>query len=159
MMDKLFSPQTYDMDDSDTSKCNFDIILGHSQGAILTAALLSKHNNLWKSSDGPVGYILNGVAWPNPYNDSLMSLAHKRRGTILPRILFIMGKEDTMNPIESAMQVHDAFQAAKFNISIVEHDRGHSVPTGSDENSIKALEEIVDWIVDIAKEKVAKLEK
>ena len=158
-MDKLFSPQTNDMDDSDTSKCNFDIILGHSQGAILTAALLSKHDKLWnESTDGPLGYILNGVAWPNPYNDSLMSLAHKRREMRLPRLLFIMGKEDTMNPIESAMQVHDAFQTAKFNVSIVEHDRGHSVPTGRDEDSVKALEKISDWIADIAKEKVAKLE-
>ena len=66
---------------------------------------------------------------------------------------FIMGKEDNINPIESALQVHSAYQNANFNVSIVNHDRGHSVPVGKDEDAVRALEEIVDWIVDIAKEK------
>ena len=150
---------------------NSDIIFGHSQGAILTAALLSIHDKLWKtpaissSTDRPMGYILNGVAWPNPYKDSLKSLATQQQQqqnsetnnssnvSSLPRMLFIMGKEDNINPIESAMQVHDAYQKANFNVSIVNHDRGHSVPVGKDEDSVRALNEIVDWIVDIAKEK------
>ena len=64
---------------------NSDIIFGHSQGAILTAALLSIHDKLWKtpaissSTDRPMGYILNGVAWPNPYKDSLKSLATQQQ--------------------------------------------------------------------------------
>jgi predicted esterase len=150
---------------------NSDIIFGHSQGAILTAALLSIHDKLWKtpaissSTDRPMGYILNGVAWPNPYKDSLKSLATQQQQqqnsetnnssnvSSLPRMLFIMGKEDNINPIESAMQVHDAYQKANFNVSIVNHDRGHSVPVGKDEDSVRALNEIVNWIVDIAKEK------
>jgi len=82
-----------------------DIILTHSQGAILTAALLSKHDKLWNSvlDDSPMGYILNGVAWPNPYEKALKALATKEiNHSLLPRMLFVMGKEDNINPIESA---------------------------------------------------------
>ena len=152
---------------------NSDIIFGHSQGAILISALLSIHDKLWKtpaissSTDRPMGYILNGVAWPNPYKDSLKSLVTQQQQqyqqnsetnnssnvSSLPRMLFIMGKEDNINPIESAMQVNDAYQKANFNVSIVNHDRGHSVPVGKDEDSVRALDEIVSWIVDIAQEK------
>ena len=143
---------------------NSDIIFGHSQGAILISALLSIHDKLWKTcSERPMGYILNGVAWPNPYKDSLKSLVTQQKQnsetnnssyvSSLPRMLFIMGKEDNINPIESALQVHSAYQNANFNVSIVNHDRGHSVPVGKDEDAVRALEEIVDWIVDIAKEK------
>jgi predicted esterase len=41
----------------------FDLVVGHSQGAILATALLA----LGKIPQHPRGgYILNGVAWPNP---------------------------------------------------------------------------------------------
>ena len=64
-----------------------------------------------------------------------------------------MGAEDSINPIDSAMQVHDAYRAADFDVSIVNHGGGHSVPVGRDEDSERALEEVVDWIVEIAKQK------
>ncbi len=137
----------------------FDIVLGHSQGAILMAALLSLHEKLWDVS-GPSGYILNGCAWPNPYSNSLMSITDRQRsGTSdsLPRIIFVMGKEDSVNPIDSAMQVHDAYRAAEFDVSIVNHGGGHSMPAGRDEDSERALEEVVDWVVGIARQKALQL--
>ncbi|KAL7546941.1 hypothetical protein ACHAWF_010262 [Thalassiosira exigua] len=142
------------------AECNFDIILGHSQGAILTAALLSIHNEKLTSSDAPLGYILNGVAWPNPYRDSLASLAANQSGPrdSLPRMLFVIGTKDSINPTESAMKVHDSFKAANFaNVSIVNHNGGHSVPIGRDEDSVGALEDVVEWIIDVAKEKARRL--
>jgi predicted esterase len=154
VMDKIF-PKANEIDQA----CAFDIILGHSQGAILIAALLSLHEKLWKSS-GPSGYILNGCAWPNPYSNYLVSMTERQRsGTIdsLPRIIFIMGKEDNINPIDSAMQVHDAYRAAEFDVSMVNHGGGHSVPVGKDKDSERALEEVVDWIVEIAKQKALHL--
>lgn len=149
VLEKVFSPEP------DTRR-KADIILGHSQGAILTAALLSIHKSLWEPSNSrPLGYILNGGAWPNPYQNSLMSITQQCPETkdSLPRMLFIMGKNDNINPIESAMQVHDVFQKAEFNVSIVDHAGGHSVPRGRDDDSVRALEEVADWIVDIATEK------
>ena len=149
-MDKVF-PKANEMD----TTCAFDIILGHSQGAILMTALLSLHEKLWDAS-GPSGYILNGCAWPNPYSNSLMSITDRQRSRTfdsLPRIIFVMGKEDSINPTDSARQVHDAFRAAKFDVSIVNHGGGHSVPVGGDEDSERALDEVVDWIVEIARQK------
>ncbi len=147
-MDALFS--------TDSTTSNFDIILGHSQGAILTAALLSKQERLRNS---PRGYLLNGVAWPNPFSKSLLSLLAQETSATdpLPKIAFVMGKADTINPIESAIQVYDSYLAARFDVSIVHHEGGHSVPLGTDDDSIRALNEVVDWIFGIAREKAAKL--
>jgi hypothetical protein len=39
----------------------------------------------------------------------------------------------------------------------VNHGGGHSVPVGRDEDSERALEEVVDWIVEIAKQKALQL--
>ena len=134
--------------------CNFDIIVGHSQGAILTAALLSTQIRLRDLEHGPLGYILNGVAWPNPLSNSLLSLAQEPVATdLLPKIAFVMGKADTINPIESAVRVYDSYKAAGFDVSIVHHEGGHSVPLGIDIDSIRALNEVADWIIGIAKEK------
>ena len=145
VMDTIFPTET---------TCNFDVILGHSQGAILTAALLSTQTRLRDMEHGPLGYILNGVAWPNPLSNSLLSLAQNPVATDpLPKIAFIMGKADIINPIESAVQVYDSYKAAGFDVSIVHHEGGHSVPLGIDIDSIRALNEVVDWIIGIAKEK------
>ena len=149
-MDALFS--------TDSTTSNFDIILGHSQGAILTAALISKQERLRNMELGPRGYLLNGVAWPNPFGETLLSLAQEISATEpLPKIAFVMGKADTINPIKSAQQVYDSYLAARFDVSIVHHEGGHSVPFGKDDDSIRALNEVVDWIFDIAREKAAKL--
>jgi len=43
------------------------------------------------------------------------------------------------------------YKEGNFDVSIVNHDRGHSVPR--DDDSRRALEEISDWIIDIAKKK------
>ncbi|KAL9189230.1 hypothetical protein ACHAXT_011720 [Thalassiosira profunda] len=139
----------------DDTACAFDIILGHSQGAILTAALLSIKPELQSTSNAPLGYILNGVAWPNPYQSNLTSLAQQKSDDSgkVPRLAFVMGKNDSINPIESAMQVHEAYGRAAFDVSIVHHEGGHSVPLGRDEDSVRALEELVDWIMEIARER------
>lgn len=152
VMTSVFSQS--DVDGKDI--CNYDVILGHSQGAILLAALLATENRfLEPSSAVPLGYMLNGVAWPNPFDQYLGSLAQKIDGspTELPKILFVMGGRDKINPIESATKVFDAYSTAGFDASIVNHDGGHSVPMGQDEDSQRALEDMVDWLFQIAGQK------
>lgn len=144
---------------TDTTTCNFDIILGHSQGAILTAALLSIHERLRNTENGPLGYIMNGVAWPNPYQNTLLSLTKEAAKFPLPRIAFIMGSADNINPIDSAMLVHDSYLAASFDVSIVNHEGGHSVPMGQSDDSMRVLHDVVDWILGIAEEKAEKLKE
>lgn len=152
VMDALFP--------TESSNCKFDFILGHSQGAILTAALISIQERLWSTEHGPLGYILNGVAWPNPFTPEILSLAQETTATeTLPKVAFIMGKADTINPTESAMQVYDSYLAARFDVSIVTHEGGHSVPLGKDDDSIRALNEVVDWIFNAVVERRDKKQK
>jgi predicted esterase len=114
----------------------FDLIVGHSQGAILTTALLA----LNKIPQHPAaGYILNGVAWPNPYTKELEAL----RMADAPRVLLIAGANDEMNPPEQAMRVQAALEHAGCALTVVAHQGGHSVPIEKDET----LETILEWIV------------
>jgi predicted esterase len=134
-------------------ECKYDIIFGHSQGAILTAALLSLRDKLRFGPTSPSGFIFNGAAWPNPYSDSMQGLSglapEKSFKDKSPKMLFIMGKADDINPIDSATRVSNVFNDTGFDVTIVEHDGGHSVPYNNDADSLRAMGEIVDWIMKV----------
>ena len=136
----------------------FDIILGHSQGAILTASLISIHSKMCSGPHFPKGFIFNGVAWPNPYSENMRALSDLIKleqipTESLPRMMFIVGKADDINPVESAKQVSDVYRNAGFDVSDVYHDGGHSVPYNNNDNSQQALATVVDWIMSIAEQK------
>lgn len=140
---------------SDGNDCNYDIVIGHSQGAILTTALLSTHKELWTDPTSPKGFILNGAAWPNPFGEDMEKMFKRvqqdpMKKSALPPMLFIMGKSDNINPIESAKRVIDAFKNAGFDVATIEHDGGHSIPYKNDDDSMRALGDVVDWIISIA---------
>jgi predicted esterase len=119
----------------------FDLVVGHSQGAILATALLA----LGKIPQHPRGgYILNGVAWPNPYTKELEALRMADDGGAQapPRVLMIAGAKDQMNPPEQAMRVQAALEQAGCTLTVVPHQGGHSVPIEKDET----LETILQWI-------------
>jgi predicted esterase len=117
----------------------FDAVLGHSQGAILLSALLALGRI---STHPPIGYILNGVAVPNPYRRELQSL--KVQETVAPRVLFVLGENDKINPIEIGEDVKASMIQAGLATSTCYHPGGHSVPV-NDEN---ALQQISNWIID-----------
>lgn len=117
----------------------FDLVIGHSQGAILTTALLAL-NKIPQHPRG--GYILNGVAWPNPYTKELEALRMAHDGAAAPRVLMIAGVNDKMNPLEQAMRVRSALEQAGCPLTFVSHQGGHSVPIEKDET----LESILQWI-------------
>eukprot|EP00804_Cyclotella_cryptica_P003986 CCRYP_013882-RA/>CCRYP_013882-RA protein AED:0.39 eAED:0.39 QI:280/1/1/1/1/1/2/163/321 len=147
VMDALYSY-------SNGNDCKYDIVLGHSQGAILTAALISTHNKLWTLPTSPKGFILNGAAWPNPFGDDMETMLKRvhqdpLKDSPLPPMLFIMGNSDNINPIESAKRVRDTFKNAGFNVTTVEHGGGHSVPYKSDDDSMRAIGEVADWIMSV----------
>jgi predicted esterase len=111
----------------------FDVVMGHSQGAILIAALLA----LSAIPQHPrMGYILNGVAWPNPYTADLEALQLKvPNGTPInpPRVLVLVGERDAINTPDQAYRVIAALEKAGFDVTTVSHPGGHSVPTRPDE--------------------------
>jgi predicted esterase len=121
----------------------FDLILGHSQGAIMISALLALGQAPYHPSKG---YILNGVAVPNPYTSQLESLKLSEEERI-PRILFLMGVKDRINPNETGEQLRDALENAGMSVDTISHPGGHGVPQEKDDT----MKDIVRWIVQDSK--------
>mmetsp|Transcript_27000 Transcript_27000/g.64464 ORF Transcript_27000/g.64464 Transcript_27000/m.64464 type:complete len:272 (-) Transcript_27000:296-1111(-) len=119
----------------------YDLIVGHSQGAILLASLLA----LQRIASHPNrGYILNGVAWPNPYSQQLDSLEY-RGGKSPSRILFVVGENDKITPSSNTGKVSSSFDNAGLTTSTVRHDGGHGLPFQDEE----ALAKITDWVLNV----------
>ena len=117
-----------------------DFCIGHSQGAILLTSLLAQSSSL------PIirgGYIWNGAAWPNPFNDQLESLAASTKQQKDQNGLMIVGDNDDINPPEGALRVRDLLTNIGMEISTVHHNGGHSVPVSDD----VALQSIITWML------------
>ena len=120
----------------------FDCLLGHSQGAMLTAVLVAKAMEVEsKSLLKPKCAIISGAAWPNPYGDLITAVASK--GSSIPT-LHCWGIEDTVNPPEMAQKLKCCFAASKE----LEHDGGHIVPV--DVDSIERMISFVNEAVSAA---------
>lgn len=124
-----------ELDDDD----NIDLVVAHSQGAILISAMLGL-NCIGSDKHPPRGYILNGVAWPNPYGEKLLSAKLSEK----IKILFVMGEDDSINPIESAEKVQHSLKRAGCKIDMHKHHGGHSFPV---DDSI-SMEVITKWIIE-----------
>jgi predicted esterase len=132
-----------------------DMVIGHSQGAILTTALLALEK-IPNSHSPRLGYILNGVAWPNPFTQQLESLRLVRSppptathaSSKNNRVLILIGRADSINPPQQAFRVQQALQAAGFDVTVMEHDGGHAVPIPSKtrHNTNETMRQIMDWI-------------
>jgi len=125
-------------------KGEFDIVLGHSQGAILIASLLALKRTPYHP---PGGYIMNGVSFPNPYTQQLESLSSvvndKSNGS--PNVLFVLGKQDNIIPNTSGEQLLDILQKGGFVVSSCYHDGGHGFPEEDEEADV--MKTIVEWIL------------
>lgn len=115
------------MEDSSTmilkaiEQWNPDLVVAHSQGAILLAALLALRRI---PAHATLGYLLNGVAWPNPYSKELEQLTLEPA----PRIMLVMGEQDTINPIDGQDRVRMCLEKAGADVTICKHAGGHSIP-------------------------------
>ena len=116
----------------------FDLMMGHSQGAIMISALLALNRQPYHPT---MGYILNGVAVPNPFLKQLEAL--KISSTDDPRILFLMGERDGINPNTKAEELRSALEKAGMSIHTIKHPGGHRVPT----NDREAVDKIIDWVI------------
>lgn len=164
---------------------NYDFILCHSQGSILMASLLcnpvwtrrvfggdTRDNGGGMSSKKPKGYILNGCAWPKPFEEYLENLHendaswswllggmdHASPPASSPKMLFVMARDDPVNPTKGAERVRDCFRKVVATSSSLPlsgdglvavdtcyHDGDHSFPV----NDKEAMEHIMHWIMDV----------
>lgn len=124
----------------------FDIVLGHSQGAILVGALLAMERTPYHP---PGGYIMNGVSFPNPYSAELESL--ERTNTVennndgSPEVLFLLGKRDKIAPNATGEKLRDLLGQGGFRVSSCYHEGGHSFP--QEDVGDEAMRTIVQWIL------------
>lgn len=147
------------------------LVMAHSQGAIFMAALLALQYTTNETTVAPqsqllqrlrpqhspsVGYILNGLAWPNPFAPQFLQLvqdqtaaaaavatiSNKKSLSHKPRILVLIGQGDTINPPTSAERVVQHLQQAGFPVVTLYHDGGHALPLRND----TCVAAIVDWI-------------
>jgi len=134
------------------SRKKYHFILGHSQGSILLSALMT--SNSWKGK--PIGYILNGCAWPNPFSSDLKEFKFdKGIYDIEPKVLFVIGDRDKINPPEGAIRVREALmKGGMSHVATCNHPGGHSVPVSHTES----LTQMTDWVIDLVdSEAVAKV--
>jgi len=124
----------------------YDIILAHSQGSILMSALIATKLSCWDSIM-PLGYVLNGCAWPNPFSTDMDNLEKDNESGELRKVLFVIGEADNINPPEGAVKVRDCLDIAGFEVGTCNHAGGHSVPVRNQE----ALNEMANWIIDLVK--------
>jgi predicted esterase len=120
---------------NDTTASAFDVIFGHSQGAIFITALLALQQMPYHPR---IGYILNGVAWANPYSLELESLSVSQPP---PRILILSGDRDSINPPSQAQRMVAALERAGCAVTVITHPGGHSVPTQYDTPTWKAIQQ------------------
>jgi predicted esterase len=124
-----------------TAQKEYDIVLGHSQGAILIASLLALKRTPYHPK---LGYIVNGVAFPNPFTEDIESLTvEDDEANHTPSILFILGRRDKITPNSSGEQLREGLAKAGFQVDSCYHGGGHGLPQLNDSES---LVEIVRWI-------------
>lgn len=121
----------------------YDLCLGHSQGAIMIAALITLGKVPYHPS---LGYIFNGVSFPNPYRKEVGALkieaSSSSTGASTVRALFIMGTDDKVTPNETGEELRDGFQSAGLAVETVKHLGGHGFPNRQDET----MKAITEWI-------------
>lgn len=120
----------------------FDLVLGHSQGAILVGALLALNRTPYHP---PRGYIMNGVSFPNPYAEQLESLDLGDDGNGAPKILFLLGKRDQIAPNPTGEELRDLLKKGGFDVTSCYHDGGHGFP--EEDVGDKTMKTIAEWIM------------
>mmetsp|Transcript_7208 Transcript_7208/g.22196 ORF Transcript_7208/g.22196 Transcript_7208/m.22196 type:complete len:234 (-) Transcript_7208:1013-1714(-) len=102
----------------------FDCAWGHSQGAIFLAAALARPalRDCLFGPAPPSRFVLNGAAWPKPFEADLLSLRHPPAET-----LHCLDLDDPVNPSDQAIRLADIFKGRRHV-----HTHGHRVPDDDD---------------------------
>ena len=128
----------------------YDVVIGHSQGAILLSTLFATNRMaLLPRHPRRRAYIFNGAAIPHPFKDDLTDVQPPPEVTKKSEALFVVGHDDQINPPEGALHVRDCLEKGGMKVGTLFHSGGHSVPVREKE----ALNGMVEWIVDTAVKK------
>ena len=118
----------------------YDLCLGHSQGAIMLASLMVLNKAPYHPG---MGYVFNGVAFPNPFRQEMRDMKRiVSSSSIIPRVLFVMGTNDKITPNETGEELRDKFREAGVMVETIKHHGGHAIPNDQDE----VILAIAKWI-------------
>ena len=120
---------------------NPDILIGHSQGAMLSSILMSR-SILMESSTShmfqPKLGILSCAAYPLPFINILNKIKNiKSRSTSpvqsfnQPKLLHVISPQDRTNPYPSGLELAGVFDDCTRSNTIKTHDLGHKFSTDS----------------------------
>lgn len=113
-----------------------DVLLGHSQGAMLASIILARRLTGQSAVHMPSGAILSGAAWPRPFGHLLESLRSSPAMTNSHLVsIHTLGKFDNINPPSQSLEIAKCFAAVTANQSDVlihHHDGGHVLPQDTD---------------------------
>lgn len=140
------------MVDSEITRRQIDVVIGHSQGSMLLAALLAQR---FQKVSPPVasqqqvqprfGAILSSPAWPRPYASKIAALSDS---SPIPQQLhlhcvFTVGAKDTINPPTHTREIahHFRHRCGETSCHILEHRGGHVLPV--DDASLAYLDKHV----------------
>ena len=107
----------------------FDVVLGHSQGAMMAAIIAAQSCVGREGEVAPAAAIINGAAWPKPFSELLHSTATRP----VPATLHVIGQRDTTNPPELGKKLAQC-AALRDRAKLVTHPGGHFVPMDDPES-------------------------
>ena len=120
--------QSIQLIESNIKSNNIDVILGHSQGAMMGSIILARSILGVNNISNLKGAILSSPAWPLPFTGMLEDLSNvesieeKKIQTI-----FTIGLEDKVNPPAQSKMIADVFKSST-NVHMFEHNYGHVLP-------------------------------
>ena len=120
--------QSIQLIESNIKSNNIDVIIGHSQGAMMGGIILARSILGVNNISNLKGAILSSPAWPLPFTGMLEDLSNvesieeKKIQTI-----FTIGLEDKVNPPAQSKMIADVFKSST-NVHIFEHNYGHVLP-------------------------------
>lgn len=110
-----------------------DILLGHSQGAMIASIVLAKSvANKNTKTQSLRAAILSSAAWPLPYETNILSLTSSTTKFRDVFTLHTIAENDGVNPSEHSKRIMRCFQAASSDDSVfvksIHHNSGHIFP-------------------------------
>lgn len=139
------------MVESEIRRREIDVVIGHSQGSMLLAALLAQRlqkgspplaNQQQQQQQPRFGAILSSPAWPRPYTPEIAALSDSRPSSAQMQLhcVFTVGAKDAINPPIHTREIAEHFRhrCGETSCHILEHKGGHVLPV--DEASLAFLE-------------------
>ena len=116
--------------ESNIKSMNIDVIVGHSQGAMIATVILARSILGVNNISNLKGSILSSPAWPLPFTGLLEDASNVESIDKKMQTIVTIGLQDKVNPPAHSKMIADVFKSST-TVHIAEHDFGHILPLDS----------------------------